>query len=118
MPQGVENESTDRSPKSHLNQSEAARRGNAFKQALRAIVPTWSHAEILALFSNRVGWTAIDNWCAGRRGVPQWAHDIVTARGRAILDPMAHVPIGPGSIVGKYNLPFIKEKARREAGSV
>ena len=116
MAEPIDDESIAHGPQKHPAQAEAARRGQYFAQAIRAAVTSGRRADIVALFENRVGWTAIQHWCAGRRGVPQWAYDCVMAKGRAIVDPLARVPIGPGSIVGKYNLPSIKEKARLQGG--
>lgn len=107
-------QSIDRGPRKHHRHLPSKSGGAAFKQAVAAAVPVWSSASIRALFDNRVGWTAIDNWFAGRRNPPQWALDCVAARGAAILDPLALVKPGPGYVAGKHNLPcFQKEKGAR-----
>lgn len=106
-----ESESMESSPQNHPNPLPAKTSGEAFKRAVKAAVGSSSHADICALFGHRVGWTAIEHWFAGRRGVPQWALDIVAARGEAILHPLRLVPPGRGLVAGKFNLPcYQKEK--------
>ena len=107
-------ESTERSPQSHLGPfPKATRIRTAFGRAIKAAVPSGKREDIRALFLNRVSWPAIDHWRKGRRGPPQWAIDCVAARGLAIMDPLSEVKAGPGIQAGKYNLPSIKEKARQ-----
>jgi hypothetical protein len=42
-------------------------------RALRRLVPNGSRKAILALFDNRVTWSAIRHWRKGRALPPQWA---------------------------------------------
>ena len=63
-----------------------------FERAIRLFVPLGTQAEILALFHNRVSWSAIRHWRAGRYGPPQWAIDCLRERA-ASLPPLK---AGPG----------------------
>lgn len=105
-------ESTERSPRKHLDPFVKARRASAVKRAIIGFVPSGNHAEIVALFEHRVAMQTIRQWRLGRRLMPRWAWDILKARAA----PIDEIEIGPGSIVGKYNLPSIKEKARLQGG--
>jgi protein gp37 len=72
-------------------------------------VPSGNHAEIAALFHNRVTINTIRQWRVGRRAMPRWAWDILKARAA----PIDEIVIGVGREVSKYNLPMYKEKARQ-----
>src|ERR1700722_5634373 len=88
----------------------------ALNKVIRAFAPSGSHREVLALFHNRVTWSAIQHWRKGRRHVPQWAIDCLMQR----AEPILKLTSGPGSVVGKYNLPTMraqKEKAALSDGS-
>jgi hypothetical protein len=105
-------ESVEHGPRKHPDPSVQARRASAVRRTIAAFVPSGNHTEIAALFDNRVAVQTIRQWRLGRRLMPQWAKDLLKAK----MPPVDDIETGPGSIVGKYNLPSIKEKARLQGG--
>jgi hypothetical protein len=80
-----------------------------FEQAIRAFVPLGTQAEILALFHNRVSWSAIRHWRAGRYGPPQWAIDCLNERIASVP------PLQPGPGTGSALMAWLRAHGRLPA---
>jgi hypothetical protein len=67
-------------------------------QAIRALAPSRTRQEIMALFENRVSWGAIRHWRAGRRRPSQWAVECLRQRVASVFeieaakDPTTRLP--------------------------
>ena len=105
-------ESQQHGPRKHPGTAREARLATPIARALAVLAPSGSHKEIQAIFHGRAGWPRIRAWRDGRAMPPQWAVDCLRSR----IAPVLEVKAGVGSIVGKYNLPSIKEKARLQGG--
>lgn len=53
-----------------------------FDRACCEIIPSRSHAAMVALFLNRVPYDTIKKWRQGKRSAPQWARAILIERAR------------------------------------
>lgn len=109
----------------HLASPNGERATPLIADVIRVLVPSGSHAELVALFEHRTTIDTIRQWRHGRRPAPQWALDICARR----LAPIAQLAerartapsAGHGGLAGARTLAAWraaqKEKARNGAGS-
>lgn len=77
------------------------------------LAPDGRRETILALFDNRTTWNTIRDWRRGKRHVPQWAIDALTARGAMIEATARQLKTGPGQSAGWRNVKGYQLNMRR-----
>jgi hypothetical protein len=83
--------------------------GTPMDLAIRRLVPSGRHAEILTLFGNRISWGTIQHWRRGRAGIPEWAIHCL----REHVAPVFEIEAGPGR--GKNLIPWTEMRRQRKA---
>lgn len=73
-------DTAESSPQKHPGSFQVYTVTPAIDRAIKALVPSGRRREILALFGNRVSWSAIRHWRKGRAKPPQWVVDQLQQR--------------------------------------